>query len=87
MTNLHSIQTVLDEAGRPVSVIVPIELWRQIAPNTSTPTDAQTRAQIWQELLGSMKDKLGTSEEFYAERREEVARELAREDARDAGRL
>lgn len=30
------IQTVLDEDGQPVSVIVPIELWREIASEKET---------------------------------------------------
>ena len=30
------IQTVLDESGQPVSVLVPIELWREIASERET---------------------------------------------------
>lgn len=36
MTTLTPIQTVLGEDGQPVSVIVPIELWREIASERET---------------------------------------------------
>ena len=36
MTAHAPIQTVLNEEGQPVSVIVPIELWREIASEKET---------------------------------------------------
>ncbi len=36
MTAHAPIQTVLDEEGQPISVIVPIELWREIASEQET---------------------------------------------------
>ncbi len=36
MTTQLPIQTVLGEDGQPVSVIVPIELWREIASERET---------------------------------------------------
>ncbi len=36
MTAQTPVQTALDEEGQPVSVIVPIELWREIASERET---------------------------------------------------
>lgn len=36
MTTQAQVQYVSDEEGRPVSVIVPIELWREIASERET---------------------------------------------------
>ena len=58
MTAHAPIQTVLNEDGQPVSVIVPIELWREIASEketkSSTPNEnrlAKLRAArgLWRE--------------------------------------
>ena len=37
------IQTVLDESGQPVSVLVPIELWREITSQRETAPTKQPR--------------------------------------------
>ncbi len=82
MTTQLPIQTVFDASGQAVSVIVPIELWRQIAPQPETsPDELEARAAIWANLRGSMPQLTPTSE-LMAEKRAETEREEARFDAR-----
>lgn len=83
MTTQLPIQTVFDASGQAVSVLVPIELWRQIeAQFEPAPTELEARAKIWSDLKGSLAGKLGGVDEFLAEKHAEVEREIAREDAR-----
>ena len=82
MTTQLPIQTVFDASGQAVSVIVPIELWRQIAPQAeAAPDEIEARVAIWAKLRGSM-PQLTPTEQLMAEKRAETEREEAQFDAR-----
>lgn len=82
MTTQLPIQTVFDASGQAVSVLVPIELWRQIAPQFEpAPTELEARAKIWRDLEGSL-PQLTPTDELMAQKRAETEREEARFDAR-----
>ena len=53
------IQTVLDESGQPVSVLVPIELWREIKSQRETESAKQLRATALKDepFIGMWRDR------------------------------
>lgn len=61
------IQIVSNEAGEPTAVIVPIELWREIASERETAYLLKSEA-MKERLLGAMKRREGLSLEAVVEK-------------------